>query len=73
MYLKKEGIDKTHPCYGCFYWRDSGICYACNYMLVEGHRRGCDPGAACDKRIMIDPVRRAEILRANFIRMIQSV
>lgn len=54
LYMKKEKPDANHPCNGCHYWRDAGVCYACHYMLVEGRSRGCKAGADCLRRIPYD-------------------
>lgn len=40
-------------CHSCIYyqgWFDSNA--HCNYILIEGRSRGCDPGKGCDKRIL---------------------
>lgn len=47
--LTIEKPDKNHPCNGCHYWRWIGLCQACNYCLLTGHKRGCPAGAGCDK------------------------
>lgn len=39
--LTIEKPDKNHPCNGCHYWRWIGLCQACNYCLLTGHKRGC--------------------------------
>lgn len=54
LYMKKEKPDINHPCNGCHYWRDAGVCYACHYLLVEGHSRGCAVGTDCSCRIPYD-------------------
>lgn len=38
-------------CIGCFYYGgENYINRTCNYIFIEGHSRGCPPGAACTKR-----------------------
>ena len=42
----------TERCRSCFYYTsDYGhfICPTCDYILIEGHRRGCPAGDECDK------------------------
>ena len=34
---------------GCVYAGGVGGNPCCNYILVEGHPRGCPPGKECDK------------------------
>lgn len=39
-------------CHGCVYyqgWFDYNAC--CNYILVEGESRKCDPGKGCTKMV----------------------
>lgn len=52
--LTIEKPDRNHPCNGCHYWRWIGLCQACNYCLLTGHKRGCPAGAGCDKRVPMD-------------------
>lgn len=70
---KKSNVQQMmHPCVGCHYWRQCGLDYCCNYIFVEGHMRGCPPGAECTKRIPIDLNRlrreRQEILQNMFVK-----
>lgn len=53
--MNMEKSDPNHSCNGCHYWRDIGICYACNYILIKGHSRGCECNADCSCRIPYDP------------------
>ena len=45
---------ENHPCEGCHYWRDAGLCFCCHYLLVTGKMRGCEPGENCIRRIPAD-------------------
>ena len=43
------------PCIGCLYFGgENNINKPCNYIFIEGHRRGCQPGAGCTKKKLKD-------------------
>ena len=47
---KKKVCDSF--CKGCVYydgWYEYNM--HCNYILMEGKRRGCDPGKGCTKKV----------------------
>ena len=54
MKYKKRQETEVHPCTGCHYWRPCGLDHCCNYIFIEGHMRGCQPGAECVKKIPVD-------------------
>lgn len=70
LYMKKEAPDENHPCTGCHYWRDAGVCYACHYMLIENRQRGCLAGVDCSCRIPYDSERHKREIDAMFRSMV---
>ena len=52
--------DKT--CKGCLYYFGAfEVNNCCNYLLVEGKRRMCDPGKDCTKRASKKRTRRKRV------------
>ena len=49
--VREKGPDMTR-CKTCHYscrYSDAPGDILCDYLLIEGHSRGCDPGKACTK------------------------
>lgn len=49
--IAQEQRKLQEPCDGCAYFGgEHYINRSCNYIFIEGHSRGCPPGADCTKR-----------------------
>lgn len=50
------GLPQSRYCSTCAHYQalsGSGSARVCLYILDTGHRRGCEPGPGCDKRITL--------------------
>lgn len=61
--MKHKTCVSTYTCkrYNCLYHAAKTADNGCDYCLIEGHSRGCDPGKSCNKYKFATPEDREAI------------